>query len=159
MTDVEKLLAIEEIRMLKARYFRALDARDLEAYANVFTDDAEIDVRGSVTSDDDDEAALDEFDENAVIIGGKAMAEFVKKVASHITTAHHGHNAEIEILSDTEAKGIWAFEDHLWFPEDDPNRLMQGWGHYHETYRKVGGEWRIASMLITRIKVDMFPRD
>ena len=31
---------------------------------------------------------------------------------------------------------------------------MVGFGHYHETYRKAAGEWRIASSTLTRLRVD-----
>lgn len=155
MTEIDRLTAIEAIKQLKARYFRALDARDLDTYAATFTDTAEIDVRGSVTGDEEDGAIIDGYDEAAMIVGGKAMAEFVVKVSTGITTAHHGHTAEIEILSDSEAKGIWAFEDHLWFPDGSPNKFMHGYGHYHETYKKVSGDWRIDSMTITRLKVEL----
>ncbi|MDA0339216.1 MAG: nuclear transport factor 2 family protein [Proteobacteria bacterium] len=156
MTESERLAAIEEIKQLKARYFRALDTKDMAAYASIFTDDAQIDVRGSVTSSEsEDGSAIEGFDDGAIIVGGTAMAAFVTKVASEIVTAHHGHTPEIEILSETTARGIWAMEDRLWFPEGSPNRMMHGYGHYHETYAKVDGAWRIASMTITRLRVDL----
>lgn len=155
MNAVEKLVAIEEIRRLKARYFRALDARDMSLFAALFTEDAEIDVEGSVDSESEG-SAIEGFNDGAVIIGGKAMAEFVTRVASGITTAHHGHMAEIDITSDSTATGIWAMEDHLWFPAGAPHRKMHGYGHYHETYRKVAGQWLIDSMTITRLKVEFF---
>jgi hypothetical protein len=31
---------------------------------------------------------------------------------------------------------------------------MTGWGHYHETYRKEAGGWRIASMKLTRLRIE-----
>lgn len=46
MDPLEELLAIEEIRKLKARYFRALDAKDWDAFAGVFAPDAVQDLRG-----------------------------------------------------------------------------------------------------------------
>ncbi len=32
---------------------------------------------------------------------------------------------------------------------------LEGYGHYHETYEKVGGEWRIASSTLTRLHMDL----
>jgi hypothetical protein len=32
---------------------------------------------------------------------------------------------------------------------------LDGYGHYHETYEKVGGAWRIKSSRLTRLHVDM----
>ena len=31
---------------------------------------------------------------------------------------------------------------------------MRGFGHYRETYRKVDGQWRIATLDLTRLRVD-----
>ncbi len=156
MTDIERLLAIEEIKQLKARYFRGLDTRDWDLYAGVFTEDAHIDVRGSTDSSDGDSAsAVDGFDDEAVITGGKAMAAFVARITVGTISAHHGHMPEIDILSPTTAKGIWAMEDRLWQPPGAPARLMHGWGHYHETYEKRKGRWLIASMRITKLRNEL----
>ena len=32
---------------------------------------------------------------------------------------------------------------------------MHGYGHYHDTYRKVDGSWRIAGADLTRLRVDI----
>jgi hypothetical protein len=31
---------------------------------------------------------------------------------------------------------------------------MHGYGHYHETYEKVDGAWRIKSTTLTRLRTD-----
>jgi hypothetical protein len=31
---------------------------------------------------------------------------------------------------------------------------MQGYGHYHESYEQVGGEWKISSSTLTRLHVE-----
>jgi hypothetical protein len=156
MNAIDRLLAIEDIKQLKARYFRALDTRDMDVYGATFTDDAQIDVRGVTdsTSTGDGEA-MQGFDEGAVFVGGRAFAEFVSEVVKTIRTAHHGHMPEIEIQSATTARGVWAMEDHIWFAPGAPHRMLHGYGHYHETYRKVDGVWLIASMTITRLRVDL----
>jgi len=50
-------------------------------------------------------------------------------------------------------------EDKLRWAEgsDSPIRALHGYGHYHETYRKIGGEWRIQSMKLTRLRLDTEP--
>ena len=40
MTDIEKLLAIEEIRQLRPRYFRVIDAKQFDELEDLFTPDA-----------------------------------------------------------------------------------------------------------------------
>jgi hypothetical protein len=33
---------------------------------------------------------------------------------------------------------------------------LRGYGHYHETYEKVDGQWRITSSTLTRLREDIF---
>jgi hypothetical protein len=58
---------------------------------------------------------------------------------------------EIELLSPTEARGIWAMFDYVEFK---PLRGIRGYGHYHEEYRKSGGKWHISMLKLTRLRVD-----
>lgn len=127
---------IEAIKQLKARYFRLMDTKDWDGLAGVFTPDVEIDVSGE---------------------GGgvtRSVAEyipFLRAAIGEVITVHHGHMPEIELTSDTTARGTWALEDQLWWPEGGPIRHMHGYGHYHETYEKTGGAWRIKTLTITRL--------
>jgi hypothetical protein len=63
---------------------------------------------------------------------------------------------DIEILSDTEAKGIWAMEDLLKWEKGGPQGMteMRGYGHYRDTYVRTPSGWRIASSQLTRLRVD-----
>jgi hypothetical protein len=73
-----------------------------------------------------------------------------------VVTVHHGHMPEITLTSDTTATGIWAMEDHLWWPEGSPIRHLHGYGHYHESYEKgADGEWRIKELTLTRLRTDV----
>jgi hypothetical protein len=47
MNDLERLIAIDKIKMLKARYFRVLDSKDLDLLRSVCTDDVVLDFRGT----------------------------------------------------------------------------------------------------------------
>ena len=72
-----------------------------------------------------------------------------------VTTVHHGHMPEITLTSDTTATGIWAMEDKLWWPEGSPITHLHGYGHYHETYEKGPDGWRIKTLKLTRLRVDI----
>jgi len=127
---------IEAIKQLKARYFRLMDTKQWDAWADVFTEDATV-----TASPDPDETF-------------RGRAEIVRKVSAALreaTTVHHGHMPEIELTSATTATGGWAMEDMLRWPD---GREMHGYGHYHETYEKVGGAWRIKSSKLTRLRTD-----
>ena len=45
MNDIEMLLAIEEIKQLKARYFRSMDTKEFQTLHTVFAPDATFDFR------------------------------------------------------------------------------------------------------------------
>jgi hypothetical protein len=36
--------------------------------------------------------------------------------------------------------------------------VLHGYGHYHETYRKTAGVWRIATLHLTRLKLSQTPK-
>lgn len=131
---------IEAIRRLKARYFRLMDTKDWDGYREVFTPDVHVDVSadGAGTFD-----GVDEF-----------LAMLVPTMAE-VVSVHHGHMPEIELTSPTTATGIWAMEDVLQFGSGSGLGELHGWGHYHETYAKVDGEWRIASLRLTRLRIEL----
>ena len=147
MDTVERLEAIEEIKQLKARYFRCMDTKDWDGFKAVFAPDARMDVSGELSS----EAS----DRSGVTTGNGEIAEFVRGSIDAVTTVHHGHTPEIDVKSPTNATGIWAMEDHLWWPEGSPIKTMHGYGHYHETYEKHEGRWLIASTTLTRLRTDV----
>src|SRR6516165_9157450 len=47
MTEIEKLLALEEIKKLRARYFECTDCKDWKGFLEVFAPDVEFDHRNS----------------------------------------------------------------------------------------------------------------
>lgn len=146
MNDLERLLAIESIKQTKARYFRFLDTKNWIGFASVFAADAQMDMREETR------------DENNVINGNQSIADYASKSVADIITVHHGHMPEIEFVSGTSANVIWAMEDKLWKPEGSSSQLpfnfMHGYGHYRETYRRIGEQWLIQSLKLTRLRVD-----
>jgi hypothetical protein len=143
---LEALVAIEDVKRLKARYFRCLDTKDWAGFAALFTPDAVMDVSADVG----DGGGPD----SGVIRGNEVIAGFVRDMVGDVLTVHHGHTPEIEITSPTIARGVWAMEDELRWPDGAPLRSMHGYGHYHETYKKVGGAWLITATKLTRLRVD-----
>lgn len=149
MTDAERLIAIEEIKKLKARYFRCMDTKDWDGMVQVYAPDAEADFR--IESPD------------GLVRGGPQIVAYTRSSIEKVTTVHHGHMPEIAILSATEATGIWAMEDLLFWPEGegilraDGTRIsrLHGFGHYHETYRKHGAAWRIQTLRLSRLYLNV----
>jgi hypothetical protein len=162
LTEAQQLLEIEKIKQLKARYFRCMDKKDWAGFRKVFTDDAVVDTTEAFTPTDHTGAPLS--------LGGPPppppnpdllttdIDKFVpelSQILGEASTVHHGHMPEIELTSPTTAKGVWSMEDMLRWPYTDPPRTMHGYGHYEETYERQADGWRIKSLKLTRLRVDM----
>jgi hypothetical protein len=140
MDDAAALLEIESIKRLKARYCRLLDAKDWEAWRGIFADDLLSDTSGAG---------------GRVIHGADEFVAFTRKNLKKPAqvTVHQVHAPEIELTSETTARGVWALEDVVRLA---PGVNLRGYGHYHETYEKVDGQWRITSSTLTRLREDIF---
>jgi hypothetical protein len=154
MDAAGRLLAIEEIKQLKGRYFRFMDGKDWEGLRNIFCDDATFDARAALSVDGHGESGRAAESNDWIYRGGDVIAAFIKGACGSSRTVHHGHCHEVEILSPDEASGVIAFEDQIW---DAPGVTMtlHGCGHYHETYRRLDGRWRIHTSRITRLYVSL----
>jgi hypothetical protein len=141
-THIATLLAIEQIKALKARYFRLMDTKQWDAWRNVFTD-----------------ACV--FDTNIPGPRDNFVAE-VRARLGDLITVHHGHLPEIVLTGDETARGIWAMYDYVSAKlpsgsrEFETNAFM-GFGHYEEEYECIGGEWKISFIRLTRIRLDVVP--
>ncbi len=133
------LLEIEEIKKLKARYFRFMDKKLWDEWKTVFTEDATL-----------------QFGPNPedIFIGRDQIVARNSQILANATTVHHGHMPEIELTSDTTATGIWAMFD---FVQMHGVLTLQGYGHYEEEYRKVDGQWKIGKLRLTRLREDITP--
>ena len=138
LATVDRLAAIEDIKALKARYFRFLDHKRWDDMGTLFTEDAFVDTGYGEPS-----------------TSGAAFVATLVRDVDPARTVHHGHMPEIDVVSATEAHGIWAMFDYVELPTEEERFAFFGYGHYEEEYRKgADGRWRIASMRLTRLRVD-----
>jgi SnoaL-like domain len=178
MNDLERLVAIEDVRYLQARYVRYADAKDWRALANLFLPDAQF-----IPHDMDGKPQV-------TLTGRDEIERRVSAAVGSGTALHHLFSHEIDIDSPTRARGLWAMEDRidrsrdvqaatsstkvrgLWAAEDwserrhvapeaggrptahRPFRTMHGYGHYHAAYEKVDGAWFIAGLKLFRARLD-----
>ena len=145
LADIERHLAVEEIKQLKARYFRCMDTKDWTGLQSVFASDAQ--AVYDVNSTD----GLGTIGEP--VIGAAEIIAFIRRGVEPLITVHHGHMPEIELTSPTTARGILAMEDLLRAPDGSVD-TVHGFGHYHETYERIDGQWRIKTLRLTRLRVD-----
>lgn len=140
MSDVERLVALEEIRRLKARRDRALDQKDWETF--------------EATHWPEHVSDIDDLD------APKTIAETVRDMSSHLAnvdTTHHSHSPDITFTSPTEAVGIWMMEDMLHWNQGEEAHWLHGYGYYHETYEQRAGEWRVIHRRLERHHVQTSP--
>ena len=134
MDALDELRAVEQIKQLKARYFRCMDTKDWDGFQAVFAPDASMDT-------------TQEAPDLQTVHGDENIRRFVEGAVG----------PEIEITSPTTARGVWAMQDFLKMPEGSPlgMKSMTGWGHYTEKYELVDGEWRIKTLVLTRLRRDV----
>jgi SnoaL-like domain len=157
MNPLDRLLAIEAIKNVKARYWYCMDMKDWDGLRAVFTDDAIFDMRSerafSLGQSAEELPSVEQAitaGDDAVVVGAEAIAIFIRTVVESWTTVHHGHAPIIEITGPHHGTAIWPLFDYI----DDGTRAIKGYGHYHEEYRRVDERWLISRVLLTRIRAD-----
>jgi hypothetical protein len=132
------LAALEEIRRLKYRYFRTLDLKEWDAFADTLTDDAMGRYGTRV------------YGEKLTLDGREAIVGFMREqLTSSVITMHVAQHPELDVDGD-HAEGSWGFEDTVIVP--DFKVLIRGAGYYRDRYRRESdGVWRIAGTSYDRI--------
>jgi hypothetical protein len=175
---VDRLLAIEEIKQVKARYFRTLDSKDWDAFEQLFTDDVVFDLREAIFARDKNTGEIlksgdvqinegDIRDDEWRIVGASNVRQWEETYLTPIVTVHQGHMPEIELTSPDTATGKWHMEHLLRFPGDaaayvwwlpDTDRKwhqLKGYGLYEETYERVKGQWKIKTLKLTHFRAEI----
>ncbi len=139
-SSIQQLLDIEAIKQVKARYFRHMDCKEWDDWAQVFATNARMEVP-----------------EADMVVEGRAnIVEAVSTALTGTQTCHHGHMPEIEITGPDTARGTWAMFDYVEWPQPEGGARsgLQGYGHYLEEYIREDGAWRIAKTHLRRLRVD-----
>ena len=123
-----RLEALEEIKALKYRYFRAMTLGDYDLLKETLTEDV-------VTSYSD----------------GEYVFEDREKLLTFLIESHHAGQQvaywmcampEITIANDREATGTWAF--YHYFYHRGHEFVDEMFAYYDDEYRFEEGAWRIA---------------
>jgi ketosteroid isomerase-like protein len=134
--------AIEAIRLLKARYLRLIDTKQWDNLTALFTPDMKVlTPTGEIWME-----------------GGAAFAASLKSSLERSVSVHQGFMGEIELVDPDNACGIWAMQDVIDWEDRHPRegwKSIVGRGHYHETYHRQDGGWRIATLKLVRLRLDV----
>jgi hypothetical protein len=145
----EGLVALEDIKRLKARYCRYIDTKQWQALQSLFTADVRFDGFASAPT-------------------GSDAATFIQGVSARLgpaVTMHHCHTPDIVLIDPDRARAVWAMSDYMEWPQpidlpDAPgSRGLYGFGHYEEEYRREEGAWRIAHLRLRRMRLIPLPAD
>jgi SnoaL-like domain len=133
---VQLLLDIEAIKQLKHAYFRCIDTANLEELASLFHEDVLVHFVGGTYE--------------WRVQGRQAYVDNIRGAFNRRAVGHHnGHQPEIEVLSATEARGIWYLADHMWLL--DHKAYTAGTALYWDRYEKVDGRWLIRETRYERL--------
>lgn len=135
----------EDVRRLKARYFRYIDLKRWSDLRALFFDSAEI--LGFSFSP----AGPDKF------------VEAVAAYMSGVVSVHQGFMPQLEPQSKNSIRGIWSMFDQLtWEPDSREEQGfhvpgmwgVRGYGHYEEEYVRTADGWRISFLKLSRLRIE-----
>jgi uncharacterized protein (TIGR02246 family) len=122
MNDVERLLALEQIRALIATYAISFDDHDWERFGELWTEDAAFVVGDQAFE------------------GREAMLEFLTTCLPRDYSGKHMNSPPlIELAPDGES--ATADTDVVWIPQNFENAIV---ARYHDKLVRHGGGWRFA---------------
>jgi len=132
---VRRLEDIEAIKQLKHAYFRCIDTANFEELAQLFHEDVKVHFKGGSYE--------------WKLRGRKQYLASIRKSFTKKSIGHHnGHQPEIQMLSTTEATGIWYLADHMWI---QPSFKTTGTALYWDRYVKQAGRWLISETRYERL--------
>lgn len=138
MELVDELAAIESIKKFRASVARFLDTKQWEEFGQCFATDAVLEAP---------EADLRWEGRETIVRGISAGMREVRSV-------HHLHAPEIEITGPHSATGVWAMSDSLERVTPEGVTVINGYGHYNETYSRGSDGWKIQTFRLTRLRID-----
>ena len=138
MTEQAEITAFYELSQAKARYCRALDARDWALLAELMTADMKFGL-----SDGDSEPEMMTGRDNALLT--------LKSLVADAKTVHQVSMPEIDLNGD-QARVIWAMQDRAVFAD---GLSVTGYGYYHERWLRENGNWKIASLKLIHLILDV----
>jgi hypothetical protein len=140
MSDLDRLVAIEDIKQLKSRRDRAVDSKDWATLEALH--------------------APDHQSHNEGMAPWRTAAEMIAAIRAGlegVVSVHQCHTPDITFESPTRANGVWAMEDYLSWKQGEAEHWIRGYGFYEETYEKRDGRWVFVWRRLRRLKVDTSP--
>jgi hypothetical protein len=135
LAPLERLVAIKEIKLLRARYCRFIDMKLWDDLAQLLHKDIELDLRAS---------------SGTLVRGREAFLAHVRTRFAEGPSLHLNFLPEIQILSASRATAIWAQEAYLHTMWVKGERHAHAYGWSEDGYEKAGGRWQVRSVRLLR---------
>lgn len=140
MAVLEWLVALENIKLLKARRDRFVDTKDWAALEALHVPE-----HHSYNGD------------YPPWTTAREMICNVREIMRDLRTAHQSHTPEITFESPSEASGIWAMTGISLWNQGDEEHFFVATGHYFETYERRDGHWLFTSRRLEYILTKTSP--
>jgi hypothetical protein len=128
MAVLERLAALEDITLLKARRDRFVDTKDWDALEALHVPE-----HRSYNGD------------YPPWTTAREMVANVREIMKDLRTAHQSSTPEITFESPNIASGIWAMMGISLWNQHGEEHYFVATGHYFETYEKRDGSWLFTS--------------
>ena len=120
---------LEDIKVVKYRYLRALDTKHWDDFADTMTED----IIGNYGSS---------LGETHSFTDRASLVEYMRSsLPANVITEHRVTHPEIDIDGD-EATATWYLQDKVIVPEFD--FLLIGAGFYRDKYRRTPDGWKLS---------------
>jgi hypothetical protein len=84
------------------------------------------------------------------IVGRANVLEAVQSSVAGAKTVHQVHMPEVELDGD-EAQAIWPVQERVVW---DNGTSLMAYGHYHDRWVRIDGQWKIAVLRLTHLIMD-----
>jgi len=137
--EVRRLVDLEAIKQLKAKYIRLLDAKEWEAWGELLTHDTQLQTDGGS------------------IEGSQQVVASTSRNLAQAKTNHRVYTPEITFTGVDSASAIWPMTDYVTGTFNGAPLNIRGYGYYHEDYARTPEGWRVKRSQLVRQRVDVTP--
>lgn len=137
--DAERLQDLLDIATVKARYTRFIDTKCWREFAELFTEDAVMQMGE---------------DESSERRGREAIVALLSQDVGEVHTLHRVFPGEITFTDDHCATAIWPMIDEV----ETKGFELRGHGFYREEYCRLQGQWYIKHWRLLRVRLQWKPK-
>jgi hypothetical protein len=150
---VQRLLDLEELKKLKARYFRLMDAKEWDEFRDLLTEDLEMNF--AFPDEQFYPKGAERTPEGWARTDRDGLLAWLVAASDGFTMVHHAHMPDIELTGPDTATGTWSMTDFTrWDASGDPTWYRSYGGHV-EDYVRTDAGWKIRRTVFHRHDFDV----